>query len=378
MLLLAGLVAGCGGAVAPPPPPPSPATAAGTGDGCVLAGGDPASSRAPVAAAGEGDTALLSPLRARTPIGLDCTGRPVPRAATAWSPDSSRTGWTLVLAEPSRAAAAWREPEARAALRLGGATSVVPLDAQRIVVSFREPQDTVPAVFADPVLALPQPAESLPSIQVISTGDLRDALDRGADLVLTADPAVLEYAGTLPEYAPHPLPWSRTYVLIVPDSPAALELAVPDTAAFRDGLAREAVRGAARGAEPPFWWERATRCERAPGPGEESPRVVLYPASDGVARALAERIVALSGTPGLVARAAAAWELPAAMARGAAAGFVVPLPRTPTLPCREVGTWPTGAKVLALIDTRLTAVVREGAPPVRVDHDGGILPAGTR
>jgi hypothetical protein len=128
---------------------------------------------------------------------------------------------------------------------------------------------------------------------------------------------------------------------------------------------------AARAAEPPFWWEAAPGCRRAAPAGAPSAGVV-YPTGDPVARALAERIVAMAG-PGTVARGVPDGELSAALARGAGHAYVVPLPRLALLPCWEVAAWPAGATALPLIDTRSTALVREGTPPLTVDHDGGLL-----
>jgi hypothetical protein len=98
---------------------------------------------------------------------------------------------------------------------------------------------------------------------------------------------------------------------------------------------------------------------------------VVYPRSDPVARALAERIVAIGG-PSMVARAVAADELADAIASGSGMAYVVPLPRLPLLPCREIAAWPVDARGLPLIDTRPTAIVRQGTPPIIVDHDGAL------
>jgi hypothetical protein len=40
------------------------------------------------------------------------------------------------------------------------------------------------------------------------------------------------------------------------------------------------------------------------------------------------------------------------------------------VPCRERATWPAGAEILPLIDTRMTAVVRQGAPALEIQWDG--------
>src|SRR4029077_19923826 len=53
-------------------------------------------------------------------------------------------------------------------------------------------------------------------ITTVPAGRTRDAIDEGSDLVITGDPAVLEYAGTRPGYADVALDWNRTYVLLAP------------------------------------------------------------------------------------------------------------------------------------------------------------------
>src|SRR5262249_16740910 len=78
--------------------------------------------------------------------------------------------------------------------------------------------------------------------------DPRDLLDQGVDLLLTRDSAVLDYAGTLPQFVSTPLEWQRTHVLLIPGrartSPAL-------SVEARDALAHAAVRAAPRCAPPP-------------------------------------------------------------------------------------------------------------------------------
>ena len=370
IVLIAGIAAGCGGAGAPVPAP-EPA------EECVLRSGVAAPADAVLAAALGPDTGLVTPARAGTPIGLSCTGRPMPRAATSWSTDASRTAWTLVLPAAGEVAARWREdPAAAEALRWAGVESVMPLDDLRLVVTFGAAQDTVPRVFAEPALAVPasSAAPSAARLTPVFATDLRDALDDGTAVVITADPSVLDYAEGRPGVVRHPLPWNRTYVLLAPGGGTyPLGLSPADTAGFRRALARDAVRVAARAAEPPFWWEADQGCARRPGPGSAPGQDVVYPADDPVARSLAERIVAMAA-PGAIARSVPQGQLAAAIARGAGRAFVVPLPRLARLPCRELAAWPAGAAALPLIDTRPAALVREGTPPLSVDHDGGLLP----
>jgi hypothetical protein len=50
--------------------------------------------------------------------------------------------------------------------------------------------------------------------------------------------------------------------------------------------------------------------------------------------------------------------------------YVVPVPLTPLVPCREIAAWPAGAAVVPLIDTRRSVIVRRGVPPLTIEYDG--------
>jgi hypothetical protein len=306
----------------------------------------------------------------------------------SWTPDSSGRKWTLVLATSAldvtagSAAAEWRSrPEAATTLRHAGVETVVPLDERRLVVTLDRAYDSVPPVFADRSLALV--TDSLPPVGTTFTvrpyaGDPRDALDGGADILPTDDPGLLEYARSRNELAVHALPWSRTYVLVLPSGQGGFEgLIPPDSAAFRAGLARDAVRVQARAAEGPFWWQQG-QCPEADETATPSPRGLTVSAPSGtdpVGRALAERIVALSGRPmrvtgGLHPRA----PIPTIHSELGLA-YVISVPRDPLVPCREIATWPAGTTVVPLIETRRSVVVRRGVPPLTVEHDGRIRAA---
>jgi hypothetical protein len=204
-------------------------------------------------------------------------------------------------------------------------------------------------------------------------GDPRDALDRGADLIVTRDPALLEYAVGRPEFTVHPLPWSRTYVLVQP-TPAAALTAVT-TGPELQSLARDAVHADARAAEPPFWWiERSCPgIQTSATTATTTTNRIVYLRGDEVARGLADRLVALA-EPGAGLRAAGLdqAQLSAALREGSERAYVVSLPKHPLQPCRELAELPAGARVRPLIDSRATAVVRKGAPPLSVDWDGTI------
>lgn len=385
--LAALAVCGCRGSV--PIGEPEPAAPP---DQCILPAADPGEPRELIVAVVRPEDATIVARRMPRPlIRLDCLGAARPGAAASWTPDPSRRSWTFVLAPSAlgvtagAAAAEWRtRPNAATTLRISGVASVVPLDGRRLVVTLDRPTDSVPALFADPSLGLV--TDSLPPSGTTfiarrpASGDPRDALDGGADILRTGDPALLDYARSRGEYTVHPLPWSRTYVLIMPpgrEGPVGLIPA--DSAAFRAGLARDAVRAEARGAEPPFWWNGTGRCpapEVVPASRETlGAKVVVYAREDAVARALAERVVALADDRTTATSGIPAVRMAEALHGGLAWAYVVAVPRTALVPCREVATWPAGAAAIPLIDTRASAIVRRGVPRLTVEFDGKLRPA---
>ncbi|HZA97433.1 MAG TPA: hypothetical protein VE399_01560, partial [Gemmatimonadales bacterium] len=204
-------------------------------------------------------------------------------------------------------------------------------------------------------------------------GDPRDALDRGADLIVTREPALLEYAAGRPEFTVHPLPWNRTYILVQPASAAPLTAVA--TEPERQSLARDAVHAEARGAEPPFWWidSSCPALQTSAPPAPTTTNRIVYVRGDEVARGLADRLVALAGSgEGLRAAGLDAAQLALALDEGSERAYVVSLPRHPLQPCRELAEFPAGARIRPLIDSRANAIVRKGAPPLTVDWDGTI------
>jgi len=225
--------------------------------------------------------------------------------------------------------------------------------------------------------------DTLPPIRflVAPDGDPRDLLDQGVDLLLTRDAAALGYAATMAQLQSLPLPWQHTHVLMTPgrarSSPALSE-------EQRQALAADAVRGEARGAHAPFWWETVPDCELSPAPrGNRPPPTprIVYDAGDRAARDLAERLVGL----GRFQRAAGLRGAALALARrqGADAGYVVALETQPIDPCRDLQVLSEGSRwldpgtIVPLIETRLRAIVRRGRSGVTTEWDGGIVIAGT-
>ena len=326
----------------------------------------------------------MSHLLFDTLIRLDCQRRPRPGLAAAWSKDSTGTVWTFVLRDDALDAGG-SPLSAQDAVRIWHVAqsiqrsvtlrSAVALDDKRIAFTLSSPQDSVPEVFADPSLSLHShltPRTPALIFRRPPSGDPRDALDRGADLLVTRDPALVDYAAAKSEFVSLPLPWTTTYVLI---EPAARENGlVPGgkLGALRQSLARDAVRADARAAEPPFWWDDLERCPAPPAPlvGPRSSRVV-YPVGDEVARALAERIVALAGAgAGLTTRSLADDELRAALRSDSERAYLLAVPRQSLTVCRDSAEWLLGASAVPLIDTRAHAIVRRGAPPLTIEWDG--------
>jgi hypothetical protein len=210
-------------------------------------------------------------------------------------------------------------------------------------------------------------------VQITPDADPRDALDRRADLVVTRDPALVDYAASRPELATFPLPWSRTYVLL---QPAGAEMigGNPYDEALRQSLARDAVHAEARPAEPPFWWTRpdCTLDSASVVVLPKSP-VIAYTRGDAVARGLAERIVALAA-PGSQLRTAGldAAEFAGAIRGGRELGYIIGLPSRTLAPCRDSAALPRGSRIQPLIDTRAHAIVRRGSPDLTVDWDGTV------
>ncbi len=381
--LLIWTAIGCGGApeIDPAPEP----------DPCLLPAGDLGEPRALVVAATRpDDTAAVAPAQPVPLLRLDCTGAPRAAAADSWTPDEAGLTWTLALSNSAldvtagAAAAEWRtRPEASATLRHAGVATVVPLDQRRLAITMTRPHESVPAAFADPSLALVTDSGPVTEVTLALrpvSGDPRDALDAGADLLPTDDPKLLEYARARREFLVHPLPWSRTYVLVIPPGQRGFDDLIPrDSAAFRAGLARDAVQVEARAAEGPYWWTTAAPCSEAESSATPSARGLRLTAleSDPVGRALAERLVALSGAPMQVIGGMRQRSPVPTIRSEFGVAFVVPVPRLALVPCREIAAWPAGATVVPLVDTRRSVIVRRGVPPVTVEFDGRLRAADT-
>jgi hypothetical protein len=404
---------------------------------------DPANAPRP---SNEGDRLLFRQLY-ETLIRVDCLGRAAPGLAESWRLDADGRTWIVTLRENARFSdgTLLTAHDVRASWTRDGVGDVLRADVSRLVQSIVAVGDRDLAIAlarhrADAPLALahqdlaiarrvagsPWPIgtqgwmaadelgrgsavsmvtlsrANLPSIRfLIAQGDPRDLLDRDIDLLLTRDPVALDYAATLPQFQSVPLAWERTSVLLTPGRSRSSPSLSPEA---RQVLADDAVRGEARGAEGPFWWQTLSDCDVPP----PSPRIqssliprVVYDANDGAARDLAERLVGLVRASGPAASAFLDALLPdrprrtyqratglsgeafaVARRRGADAAYVASVNSRPVDPCRELQAMMDGAPwldpetMVPLVDTRLRAITRRGRSGMTVDWDGGLRIAG--
>jgi hypothetical protein len=448
---------------APTPEPPPPATVpqieADANDCAVIAEPgepivtaalhdriDPANAPRP---SNESERLLFRQLY-ETLVRVDCHGRIAPGLAVSWRLDADGRTWMVTLRENARFSD--DTPVTPADVRTGWTLdgvgdelrphvsrlvqSIVPVDDRVLAVTLRSQGSDAPLALAHPVLAIARPvadvlwplgtradrsaAETAPSVRaghsVITVtrdhrppirflptpGDPRDLLDDDVDLLLTRDPATLDYAATLPHFRSVPLEWRHTHVLLMPArSPTSASL----SAKARQVLADDAVRGEARGATEPFWWQTLEGCKLAsPHPRDLSPPTprIVYDAADDAARDLAERLVGLGRVSSSAAtalldvllpdrprrmfqRAAGLTGEPLALARrrGTDAGYIMAFDRRPLDPCREMevamdgARWLDPATIVPLVDTRLQAIVRRGRSGVTAEWDGALLIAGS-
>jgi len=420
LAIAVAIATACRPAQAPPPTPAAVACALDAGIALPPARGDtivvavlgPIDLAAAPVARSEGERVLFGQLY-QSLIELGCDGAVRPGLARAWHATDGGRIWVFTLRSgvrfwdgvPVTAAdvrASWlsRDSGAAAPAPWAGAAAdaVTAVDDTTLEVRLETAAAAVPRAIADPRLAVvkrvpglaaplgtgrywldataelptaaPVASQSGPVLAfTAATGDPRDALDAGADAVLTDDPATVAYAAARADLASIPLPWDRSYVLVG----AWLTDSAPDGAA----LARDAVPVEARAAALPDWWIAASECEIAAAPVPPAPAVggpIAYPRDDPVARALAERLVVIAGD---TARALGygPTELEAVLRRGGAVAAVVSIPRMVFDPCvarRAVRalsqSLPDG--VVPLVDVRRRLIVRFAPSGVYVGWDG--------
>lgn len=359
-----------------------------------------------------------------TLVRVDCHGRVAPGLASSWQFDPQGRAWIVTLREQARFSdgtlvtaadvrAGWTRDDAGDELQPKVSRlveSVVARDDRTLAITLRSQGVDAPLALAHTDMAVARirtgspwpigtrssriasvPAPDAAAADAIvlerdglapvrflaSRHDPRDLLDEGVDLLLTRDPAALDYAATLVHFHSVPLAWRRTYVLLAAGR-ARTPPALSDEA--RQALADDAVRGEARGAQGPFWWQAQPDCEISGAPLRNgttvTPRIV-YDAADAAARDLAGRLVGLAAyrrATGLSGEA-----LTRARRLGTDAGYVMSLESRPVDPCRELqvlidsAPWLDPATIVPLVDTRLQAIVRRGRSGVTVEWDGGLL-----
>jgi hypothetical protein len=379
-----------------------------------------------------------------TLIRVDCLGRAIPGLAESWRLDPDGRTWIVTVRQNARFSdgAPLTANDVRASWTPDGIGDELRRDVNRVVRSVVAVNDRDLAIVlvrhrADAPMALAHPAlaiakrvaaspwplgtrpgwmavnaqgpggatvvtltnDNVPAIRfLVAPGDPRDLLDQGIDLLLTRDPAALDYAATLPQFQSVPLAWQHTHILVTPGRSRASPSLSPEA---RQVLADDAVRGEARGAQEPFWWHSVPDCEVAPrpppGPLSPIPRIV-FDTNDAAARDLAERLVGLVRATGPAARGFLDVLLPdrprrtyqratgltgealaVALRRGADAAYVLSVDGRPVEPCRELqaimdgAPWLDPETIVPLVEVRLQAIVRRGRSGATVDWDGGML-----
>ena len=331
-----------------------------------------------------------------TPVRVDCDGQVRPELAAQWEKADGGRRWTFRLRDGAQF---WDGAPVTAqdiVFGHGGAGYTLSAPEKSVVtVTFAKGRDDVPPMLGDPGLAVTKPApdSSWPIgtgsywatsatttpqeirahtprgdtlvFKFAASGDARDLLDAGVDLLVTRDRALRDYAATLQNHEVVALPWDRTYVYVTAEASGG-------STRF-DGL-EQAVRAEARRAEGDFWWRDLRVCgvgrDSAP-PSPTGQRRILYARGDPTARELAGRLAALTHA---VATGRAPDDFSAALAGGKDWGYVVALPRVTANVCRSakdlLPTWP--ATFTALVDTRPAAIVRRGVARWTVDQDGTV------
>jgi hypothetical protein len=378
-----------------------------------------------------------------TLITVDCRGKVQPALARSWSRAERGRRWTFELSEEARfwdgspvlavdIVTSWRLGLDIKAVHLAGIDSLSIAGDRTLSVSFDRPHRKVPRMFAEPAFAVAkraglnpwplgtgpyqiEPFEGMlpggsalpvtvypsfdsvgPVIQFLeaSVSDTRDLLDDRADIMITSDPAVIEYAASRPGLDTIALPWDKTYVILSTSRIQDLrEGGDVGTLSFEllDSFAQDAVRTDARGHRSPSWWDNLRSCNEPPVDTPElrtlprvvhstsSPHRIVYALNDPVARDLAERVVALStsdpdaspeaeeldsaipglfgGVPGTITEGLTMDELMVRIRTGKEFAYVVPVPLQPFDRCYEARKLIDQAPWLAIENVNLSAAL---------------------
>ena len=327
---------------------------------------------------------------------LDCRGELRPALASHWQSDTTGRTWTFVLRSgtrfPDGSSLSARSIEADwirrdSALREAGLDSVRAIDDRTLRVTMRDLRDSLPGVFADPLWSVVSdsmatrlsegrltvslgPGRAVLAIAVAGTRDLRDALDAGADLVVSGDPQVIDYAARTSELNTYPLPWDRTYALL--QHPGAQAVSTTLDSTLKLSLVRDVVQTDARPSSDQTWWNSSPcSVEISTVPTTPTGSRIVYQQTDPIARQLAERLVAVADVRSpLSALASDPHRFAAKLERGSDRGYIVAIPLQSASPCRESAQWTRRGRLYPLIETRQHAIVRQGSPALSVDWDG--------
>jgi hypothetical protein len=406
-----------------------------------------------------------------TLIAVDCLGEVRPALAESWKSSKGGARWTFRLRSGARfsdgtpitaddVVRSWRDSRVDPMIQSAGIDSVRTVDKNTLRIYFNQKKPKIPLLLSAPAFAVTRinwgsrwphgtgpyriveeggesPGEQARAITVHPIGggdgpvirfieasgdDPRDLLEDMIDVLVTADPMVIEYAAGRADLDTIRLPWDRTYVLI--STSRAMQVSwggnpiriPPD---ILDRLARDAVRGDARGYRSPAWWEDLGNCRQQPSSvyrdssipqgafASTDPYRILYRTDDPVARDLAERIVALAAanpvssaeaaafnlavpglgddSPGVTAEGVSRSELEWSLWSGEDFAYILPFRRWTPDPCHEIRMWRKNAKWLGilgssaheafipLVDTRPHVIVRMGRVGLIVDGYGQVL-----
>ncbi len=439
LLILALAIAGCASTHADPPARPSLA--------CVIDGGAPAS------VVDVATTRRVDPAHAPVPhndderlvfaqlyeplVRVDCEGAIVPGLAESWTTSADGRTWTFRLLPD---ASFWDGAPVTAPAVLAAWASLAepPPFAWMSAISEREVQvglhapsaDAYP--FAHPSLAvarydavapwpvgtgpyLPGSQESgdlrltarVPSagapaelvFRPVPGGDGRRAIDARAGLLVSTEPAVVEYARAHPAYTTTPLPWSRTYVLLTTAGDTDVATRMPPEE-DRAALARDAASVGTRAAAPPIPRNGApciTDVSAPAAPGRAAYGSIAYPMHDPIARSIAERLAARawpavrapswlralshgrSTGDALTTSALDQRSLAAAIRERQHAGYVLAIPHSPPGECgiaafalndAQRAVLAPGLLPVALVDTRAHLLRSVDVGRVSVDAGG--------
>ncbi len=403
-----------------------------------------------------------------TLVTIDCRGKVRPGLAASWYSGEGGRRWTFDLRPDARywdkspvtprdVVLCWQRPNAEALIWAAGVDSAAVVGERSVHVYLSRPHKDIPGAVSTRLFAVakhapphrwpigsgPYRIESEPMwaslmhrrsftaspafnadgpvIRFIEpeARDARDLLEGTVDIMITADPDVIEYAAARPHLEIAPLPWNMTYVLLSTSRVRDIRsgrIPAGISREFSDGLAQDAVRGVARGHQASCWWDGLNRCavlfegaEWRPSLthsayAPSAPRRILYDRSDPVARDLAERIVALavagpgaspeatqisSAIPelagqaqGIAAAGATGAEIRESLLEGDDFAYIIALPLNPPDPCNEAkllvenARWLTGLggdfarALLPLVDTRRHVIMRRGAAGLSIDWYG--------